>query len=67
MNKRTTKKNNYNKPAVDALILKYGVSKRFVHQSINNERDSLTAESIRKDYADLVRPTLKKIEQFKNQ
>lgn len=67
MNKPTTKRNNYNADAVDALIEKHGFSKMFIQQCLRGDRNSLTADKIRQDYADLVRPTLKKIEQFKNQ
>ncbi len=66
---KTTKKrqsyNTYNTEVVRTLSQEYEVSERFVRAAINGHKTSLTAETIRKKYFQLVRPTKKAIEQFK--
>ncbi|MEG0760775.1 hypothetical protein [Chryseobacterium sp.] len=66
MDKPTKKRQSYN---VDILILlanEFDVSQRFVKMSINKERQSRTADNIRKKYLELTRPTEAAIENFKN-
>lgn len=66
MDKPTKKRQSYN---VDILILladEFDVSQRFVKMSINKERESRTAENIRKKYFELTKPTADAIENFKN-
>ncbi|KVV14826.1 hypothetical protein [Flavobacterium sp. TAB 87] len=50
MDKPTKKKNIYNTDIVDRLKEKYGVSKRFITMSLNNDRTSETSEAIKGDY-----------------
>lgn len=54
MNKAIINRKIYNQSVVNKLMRKYGVSKRMVHYALNKERDSETAESIRKDYPKMV-------------
>ena len=67
MNKPTKKYNTYNTLAVKALMEKHGLTRQFVQAAIRGDRTSATADKIKREYADLIRPTQKKIEQFKNQ
>lgn len=67
MNKPIKKKWTYNTQAVNALIEKHGFSRFFIQASIRGDRTSFSAEKIRKEYADLIRPTQKKIDKFKKQ
>ena len=57
MNKETKKLENrkrYNQVVVQRLIKKYGVSMRFVHMALNNDRRGELAETIKKEYPILV-------------
>lgn len=67
MDKPTKKRNTYNTEVVSVLSKEFGVSTRFVRMSINKEKDSLTADTIRKKYFEMVNPTKQAIEQFKQQ
>jgi hypothetical protein len=67
MDKPTKKRNTYNTEVIKTLSNEYGVSTRFVRMSISKEKESLTAETIRKKYFDLVSPTQQAIENFKKQ
>jgi hypothetical protein len=54
--KNTTKKNNsYNVTAVTAISEKMKISKQYVRQCIRGDRNSISADIIRKEYKDLVR------------
>ncbi len=56
MGKNNTKKNNsYNVIAVNAISVKFKISKRYVRQCIKGDRNSISADSIKKDYFELVR------------
>jgi hypothetical protein len=56
MNKNNTKKNNtYNVVAVNAISEKRGISKQYVRQCIKGDRNSISADIIKKEYRDMVR------------
>lgn len=56
MNKNTTKKNkSYNVIAVKAISEKWNISKQYVRQCVKGDRNSISADNIKKDYLDLVR------------
>lgn len=57
----------YNTEVVNALIEKYGFTKYFIQQCLRGDRNSITADQIRKDYNALNAPTKAKIKEFKNQ
>lgn len=58
-------RNNYNQDFINALSEKYGVSTYFVRLSIRGERTSRTSESIKKEYASLMQPVKKQVEEFR--
>lgn len=56
MDKNNTKKNNtYNALAVNAISKKKGISKQYVRQCIKGDRNSISADIIKKEYHDIVR------------
>lgn len=55
MNKSTTKRQNYNTQVVERIAKKWGVTTRFVRMALKGDRDSETAETIKKDYKRLVK------------
>ncbi len=67
MDKPTKKRQSYNTAVVNILSEEFGVSTQFVRQCIRKEKHSLTAETIRKKYHELANPSIKAIENFKNQ
>lgn len=66
MDKPTKKRQNYNTEIVNVLSEEFEVSTRFVRMSINKEKQSKTAENIRKKYFELSQPVKDAIENFKN-
>ncbi len=67
MNKSNTNRPKYNSDVVSALAEKHKVGTAMVRAALRGDRNSITSETIRKEYAELVRPTQKKIEEFKKQ
>lgn len=67
MDKPTKKRQSYNTAVVNIISEEFGVSTQFVRQCIRKEKHSLTAETIRKKYHELANPSIKAIENFKNQ
>ncbi len=56
MSKSKTKiYNSYDSNILDALFLKYGVSKYYIRQSISGSVQGLTPDSIKKDYDKMVK------------
>lgn len=56
MNKSKTKiYKSYDSNILDALFLKYGVSKYYIRQSINGSVNGLTPDAIKKDYDKMVK------------
>ncbi|MDI6049575.1 hypothetical protein QLS31_07010 [Flavobacterium sp. XS2P24] len=56
MSKSMTKKyNSYDSNILDALFLKYGLSKYYIRQSISGTAKGLTPDSIKKDYDKMVK------------
>jgi hypothetical protein len=56
MSKSKTKKyNSYDSNILDALFLKYGVSKYYIRQSISGTVKGLTPDVIKKDYDKMVK------------
>ena len=54
--KNSTKKNNtYNVVAVNAISEKRGVSKQYIRQCLKGDRNSISADIIRKEYSTIVR------------
>ncbi|HLV51475.1 MAG TPA: hypothetical protein VKY44_05915 [Flavobacterium sp.] len=56
----------YNTEVVNALIEKYGFTKYFIQQCLRGDRNSITADQIRKDYKSMTAPTQEKIAEFKS-
>lgn len=67
MDKPTKKRQTYNTEIINVLSNEFEVSTRFVRMSINGEKQSRTADNIRKKYNQLARPTQEAIEKFKNE
>lgn len=63
MSKSNQKPNRYNPVVVQQLSVKHGFTKIFIRQCLKGDRNSLTADTIRKEYRDLVR----KVEDALNQ
>ncbi|PKH50788.1 hypothetical protein CXF68_08855 [Tenacibaculum sp. Bg11-29] len=55
MNKSTNKRNKYNTLVVMQLAKKWGVTTRFVTMSLRADRESETAEKLKKEYKRLVK------------
>lgn len=56
MNKSITKiYNSYDSNILEALFLKYGVSKYYIRQSINGSVKGITPDAIKKDYDTMVK------------
>ena len=55
MSKSNQKRNSYNTLVVEQLSSKHGFTKRFIRQCLSGERVSLTADTICRDYKDLVK------------
>lgn len=56
MDKNNTKKNNtYNVIAVNAVSEKWKISKQYVRQCLRGDRNSISADNIKKEYHDIVR------------
>lgn len=55
MSKSTIKRQNYNTQVVERIAKKWGVTPRFVTMALKGDRDSETAETIKKDYKRLVK------------
>lgn len=54
--KNSTKKNNtYNVIAVNAISEKRGISKQYIRQCLKGDRNSISADIIKKEYSDIVR------------
>jgi hypothetical protein len=63
MDKNNIKKNNsYNVIAVNAISVKFKISKQYVRQCIKGDRNSISADNIKKDYQELVRKIEKALE-----
>lgn len=63
MDKSNQKRNSYNTTVVNQLSTKHGLTKRFIRQCLSGDRVSLTADTICREYKDLV----KKVEAALNQ
>lgn len=55
MSKSTIKRQNYNTQVVERIAEKWGVTTRFVTMALKGDRESETAETIKKDYKRLVK------------
>lgn len=56
INKNNTKKNNtYNVFVINAISEKRGISKQYIRQCIKGDRNSISADIIKKEYYDIVR------------
>ncbi len=56
INKNNIKKNNkYNVIAVSAISTKRGISKQYVRQCLKGDKNSVSADIIKKEYYDIVR------------
>lgn len=66
MDKGTKKYNTYNASIVKALVEKYGFSTQYIRQCIRGERNSLSADKIRRDYKSMNTPSEKKVQEFLN-
>lgn len=64
MNEGKIKRQSYNQHAINALAKKYSVGKTMVRAALRGDRESETAQSIKKDYRALVAQMLKPVEEF---
>lgn len=64
MSKSSKKRNSYNTDVIEALINKYGFSSQFIRQCIRGDRNSATADIIRKEYKAMITPSQNKIQEF---
>ena len=55
MDKSTKKNNSFNSAVINALSDKHGFTTRFIRQCLTGDRNSLTADTIRKEYKTLVK------------
>lgn len=63
MNKSKTKiYKSYDSNILDALFLKYGVSKYYIRQSINGSVKGLTPDAIKRDYDKMVKENEKTVQ-----
>ena len=61
IDKNNTKKyNSYNSLAVNAISVKFKISKQYVRQCLKGDKDSISSDYIKKEYYSLV----KKIDQL---
>ncbi|AZI56668.1 hypothetical protein EIB75_10815 [Epilithonimonas vandammei] len=67
MDKPTKKRNSYNTEIIKVLSEEFVVTERFVRMCVSGDKQSLTAETIKKKYNELANPSQKAIENFKNQ
>lgn len=65
MNKSKTKNyKSYDSNILEALFLKYGVSKYYIRQSINGTVKGLTPDAIKKDYDKMVKANESTVQNF---
>lgn len=62
MDKPTKKRNSYNTLVVKKLSEKHGLTDYYIRQCLRGDRNSLTSDTIRKEYKQLV----KKVEETLN-
>ena len=56
MSKNNIKKNNsYNVIAINTISVKWSISKQYIRQCIRGDRNSISADAIKKDYLKLVK------------
>lgn len=67
MNKGITKKKKYtySPEIISALVVKHGFSAQYIRQCLSGNRESITADTIRKEYKELKSELDKTIEKFK--
>lgn len=63
MSENTQKRNSYNTLVVKKLSKKHGFTEYYIRQCLRGDRNSLTSDTIRKQYKELV----KKVEETLNQ
>ena len=64
MSKATKKRQSYNAGAIKALVDKHGFTAQYIRQCLRGDRNSITSDTIRKEYNALVKPLEKNINQF---
>ena len=55
MDKSTKKNNKYNSQVVNKLSEKYGFTTQYIRQCLRGDRNSLTSDTIRKEYKKLAK------------
>jgi len=55
MSKSTTKYQKFNSQVVNKLSAKFGLTDYYIRQCLKNERNSITADTIRREYKRLVK------------
>lgn len=63
MSKSTQKRQSFNSQVVNKLSEKHGLTPYYIRQCLKNERNSITSDTIRKEYKQLV----KQVNQVLNQ
>lgn len=63
MSKSTQKRQSFNSQVVNKLSEKHGLTAYYIRQCLKNERNSITSDTIRKEYKQLV----KQVNQVLNQ
>lgn len=67
MDKNSKKRLSFNTQIVKVLSSSFQVSEYFVRECIKGNKTSLTADEIKKKYNEMNKPTLDKIQEFKNE
>ena len=55
MSKSTNKNNKFNSQVINALSEKHGYAPQYIRQCLRGDRNNLTSDAIRKEYAQLVK------------
>lgn len=61
------KKYTYDPKILDALVLKYGMTKVYIRMCLRGGNKSLTADKVKADYSALKNEFLQTLEKFNNQ
>ncbi|MCC2590322.1 hypothetical protein [Chryseobacterium sp. MFBS3-17] len=65
--KKSTAYNSYNKKAIEALVVKYGLSEYYIRQSIAGRRLGVVPDKLKKEYKSICDQLEATINNFKNQ
>jgi len=63
MSKSNQKQNKYNPLVIEQLSARHGFTKIFIRQCLKGDRNSITADTIRKEYKELVKKVTEALNQ----